>query len=609
MFNSPILDVTIGLVFVFLIYSLLATSINEAIATGFALRARMLKDSIVKKMLSNTPVDNKLISFLKGILIFFQNIIYRPDKKPKEKNIGDQFYDHPIVKNYGSSRFFKDPSYLTASNFSTILTDVLKEDFSNKIEEIALFKNIPNTSLERATEILNAGTDISKIKNLIEYYAWYYAINPEVKLYNESRNIPAGLDKETHCILQLHLRNSLYDIDDFKKKIEQWFDDTQDRVSGWYKRQMQFLLFCMGIVIAISFNVDTIQIVNRLSTSKDAREQAVQLAIKAADTYKDDPRANRNAAAGSENNAVVSTDSLRMQYEESMNYAKKLVDGDINKANEILALGWSDYGRNDSTFLKKLQNKIWFGLFYWDDSCDIMQATVKEQRNLLDPKTKLYTDSLYFYSSLYRSDSISIVSKKDSSAEAQRRLAKLNAKRNAFSDSVNSTWATYENSIRIYNDSLKAINNEIKTKGKTPVDSLKLEQKRIDSVYRRYMDYAVLVNKYRQGKEGNDQALMQEFYSYQYKHYPIHVKTAYILYSIWTQKKKLIGFLLTAFAICLGAPFWFDLLNKLVSIRGTGKKEDTNSSSGQSAPAAVQQPAAVAVNVNTQQPGEEEAVG
>ena len=30
------------------------------------------------------------------------------------------------------------------------------------------------------------------------------------------------------------------------------------------------------------------------------------------------------------------------------------------------------------------------------------------------------------------------------------------------------------------------------------------------------------------------------------------------------------GWLLTAFAVCLGAPFWFDMLNRLVNLRGTG---------------------------------------
>lgn len=39
--------------------------------------------------------------------------------------------------------------------------------------------------------------------------------------------------------------------------------------------------------------------------------------------------------------------------------------------------------------------------------------------------------------------------------------------------------------------------------------------------------------------------------------------------------KSLIGLLLTAIAISLGAPFWFDLLNKLMQLRGSKKVDET----------------------------------
>lgn len=38
--------------------------------------------------------------------------------------------------------------------------------------------------------------------------------------------------------------------------------------------------------------------------------------------------------------------------------------------------------------------------------------------------------------------------------------------------------------------------------------------------------------------------------------------------------EKIVGLLLTAFAISLGAPFWFDLLGKFMRIRGTGEKPE-----------------------------------
>jgi len=35
---------------------------------------------------------------------------------------------------------------------------------------------------------------------------------------------------------------------------------------------------------------------------------------------------------------------------------------------------------------------------------------------------------------------------------------------------------------------------------------------------------------------------------------------------------KIGGLLVTAFALSFGAPFWFDLLNRLVNLRAAGKK-------------------------------------
>ena len=44
------------------------------------------------------------------------------------------------------------------------------------------------------------------------------------------------------------------------------------------------------------------------------------------------------------------------------------------------------------------------------------------------------------------------------------------------------------------------------------------------------------------------------------------------LYNFWGILKKIGGLLLTVFAVSLGAPFWFDILNKLANLRSSGNK-------------------------------------
>jgi hypothetical protein len=42
---------------------------------------------------------------------------------------------------------------------------------------------------------------------------------------------------------------------------------------------------------------------------------------------------------------------------------------------------------------------------------------------------------------------------------------------------------------------------------------------------------------------------------------------------------NLIGWTMSAFAIMMGAPFWFDLLNKFVNVRNAGPKPPSSTES------------------------------
>jgi hypothetical protein len=49
------------------------------------------------------------------------------------------------------------------------------------------------------------------------------------------------------------------------------------------------------------------------------------------------------------------------------------------------------------------------------------------------------------------------------------------------------------------------------------------------------------------------------------------VRTAWLFGSIWSH---LLGWIVTVLAISIGAPFWFDLLNKFVNLRSAGRATD-----------------------------------
>jgi hypothetical protein len=373
MFNSPILDVTIGLVFIFLLYSLLVTSINEAIASVFSLRARMLRNAIVDKMFSRTEPGTRWSSISKGVGEFYQEtakIIGGKRITEAPKKYGDRFYEHPLIQHYGSSKVFSLPSYIPARNFSAVVIDMLKEDYKTKMDGILQQKSALHSSRDLAATGAPHlhGSDIMKIKDLIEYYRDKNADQERDSMVDQKRDTnvakgstvhPEDLDQHAREILTMLLAESKYNLEEFTQKLENWFDDTMNRVSGWYKRQTQTILFILGLTIAAILNVDTIAIVDKLSTDDAARERLVQLAIQASDKYKDDPRVKKMAAPDgsmvpdTSAKGIAANQDLFKFYQTQLDSIKSEIQGDIKQSGNILALGWGN-PEDDGGFWSKL---------------------------------------------------------------------------------------------------------------------------------------------------------------------------------------------------------------------------------------------------------------
>jgi hypothetical protein len=63
-----------------------------------------------------------------------------------------------------------------------------------------------------------------------------------------------------------------------KRNIEGWYDGAMERVSGWYKRRTRWLLFVIGLAVAVLCNVDTVQVVTALSRSATLRGTVASMA-------------------------------------------------------------------------------------------------------------------------------------------------------------------------------------------------------------------------------------------------------------------------------------------------------------------------------------------
>jgi hypothetical protein len=71
------------------------------------------------------------------------------------------------------------------------------------------------------------------------------------------------------------------DYDGLLTATDAWFNRQMDRVSGWYKREAQFILIVLAVLITVLLNVDTVRIVGSLQSRPDV-SNAIAAQISAA---------------------------------------------------------------------------------------------------------------------------------------------------------------------------------------------------------------------------------------------------------------------------------------------------------------------------------------
>lgn len=288
MFGSTIINVAIGLVFIYCLYSLLATTIKEIIASLFSLRANML-EAAVKRMLTDSRPSGA-------------------SDPPAPNYIFDKFFAHPLIK-YMAKDDKSRPSYIHPRNFSKTIVDIIT-DAGKEVEKTA------------------QGNDLQEGLNYLESQ-----IGKPVQASGPQQGGGARqFESDTIAILRSFLTDANDDVLKFRAMLETWFNDTMDRASGWYKRRTQWILLLIGLVLAVSLNVNTFGIVKRLSADNTTLGQVVQLA---ANFSKSHPNGTANSSKAFVVDSVVSMriDSLAL-------FADNISRTRIKQANQLLGLGW-----------------------------------------------------------------------------------------------------------------------------------------------------------------------------------------------------------------------------------------------------------------------------
>ena len=194
----PVLDVAIGLAFLYLLFALTCTTLNEVIAIVSKRRATTLYEAIAQ-LLGGTAM-------------------------------ADELYQHASIRSLVNPRTpGAKPSYIPAERFAAALTDhITKKD--SVADPKAIAAGIQALPAAASTQLL--------------------------ALFQLSEGHPA----------------------EFQRRVSDWYNETMDRASGWYKRAVQRQTYVLAAILVLWLNLDSVQLFNRLWSDTAFRTAAVEQA-------------------------------------------------------------------------------------------------------------------------------------------------------------------------------------------------------------------------------------------------------------------------------------------------------------------------------------------
>jgi len=255
MLNSDIIDVAIGMCLIFLMASLICTGIQEGLEVFLKKRASDLKRGILQ--LLHAGGDSEIVQ---------------------------KFYEHPMIfslfdGDYDPKKSGNLPSYIPSGNFASALIDIVARHTPQSADVATIER--ARTLIPTIEQVRAAAQDL-----------------PSVRL---RQAVLVAIDQAQG------------DMEMLKKNLESYFDAAMDRVSGWYKRRTQWVLFVIGVVMAVTLNVDAIHIAARLTQDKSLRQVVVAQAQKLV------PVADADAGAEASAKAKSVQDLQKLSYNEIEN--------------------------------------------------------------------------------------------------------------------------------------------------------------------------------------------------------------------------------------------------------------------------------------------------
>jgi hypothetical protein len=306
MYLQEILEVGIGLVFLWLVMSVAAMTLQEWISNLLQWRPKWMQGAIQQMLAS--------------------------------KDLTQEVYQHPLVSGLSAKKTKlgkkpRLPSYMPANKFSLALFDIITKagleaspvnqvsgEINSKLdqalpgpEQRKVAGDDWTAIMDTAAQATTSRASLDSLKSQLQVFGEKY---PEVQLsinqvmpnvdtfyvpYLNMQNVGEGASESQTSMSKFHLgldamkknpdKNSSGEtiatllrsieltgkltVAQTRVHLETWFNDAMDRLSGVYKRRSQLMAFGIGFILAAFLNVDSIFVATSLWREPTLRQAII----------------------------------------------------------------------------------------------------------------------------------------------------------------------------------------------------------------------------------------------------------------------------------------------------------------------------------------------
>jgi hypothetical protein len=218
---NTIIQVALGMFFVWVVLAIITSQIQEWVASIFAWRAKMLEDSI-QTMLEDPGLKQRL-------------------------------YDHPLIQGLHTNHGQRKPAGIPPDKFALVLLDEIL-DCGPKLQDAK-------------AGVVGAKTAFEQLKRNVESLKIADGDTGLQNLATSLDTLLIGIEDKTD--------DATHAITEARKRVESWFDNSMERLGGAYRRRVQITGLIVGIVVAATLNVDSNAIVTALWKDPILRQAVV----------------------------------------------------------------------------------------------------------------------------------------------------------------------------------------------------------------------------------------------------------------------------------------------------------------------------------------------